>query len=426
MRRSATVGALALALTLAACTGSSVGQSTSTAKPVTPQPLSWTLEQSVPGLQPGGITTDPLTDMVYVGGAVKAAKSAAYSGPLIKGGSLRPALWERTGDGTWKETLLKVTSFYGAQATLSSVAAGLQVTALGAVAGGAHANPRPSFFAGSFGGLTEHEQNFYLYGGENAVSIVSVAVLGVRELLMVGQWAPDGHRASGALWTSTHGETYVRHDAIPGLADSLGGKRTTSPLAGAGVGQGFAIVGSVTDLTKPGLSILPSIWTSADGTAVTQGTMPDPPGAVGGPSAIACRDKPLTSPTPQTAGTCVTAGLLTVGGGSRLAAWRITVDPTAKGRLVDTSRCVPPPPAPAPGSSSPQAPTVRVGLDAAGTGWVVASTSRAGTACRVVDLVAYPVTTPPGCVPIAVETPQPGRAELVCTDAKGVVAYRQG
>ncbi len=82
-----------------------------------------------------------------------------------------------------------MTSFYGAQATLASLSAYGRVVGLGAVAGGAHANPRPSFFVGGPTAVAEREQNFYVYGGENAVGIVSVAA-GPRTLLMVGQWAP--------------------------------------------------------------------------------------------------------------------------------------------------------------------------------------------------------------------------------------------
>ena len=89
--------------------------------------------------------------------------------------------------------------------------------ALGAVAGGAHANPRPSFFVGGPGVIAEHEQPFDAWGGENAVGITGVAASPDR-LLLVGQWAPDGHRASGALWTSADGRSYVRHDRSPASA----------------------------------------------------------------------------------------------------------------------------------------------------------------------------------------------------------------
>jgi hypothetical protein len=429
MRRRLTASLVAVgvtsALTLTACTGSAPAKPRPTPSATTAPAVSWRPDQTIAGLLPTAVTTDPKTGFVYVGGATKAGRTASYSGPLIKGGALQPALWLRRSDGSWHLGHLKVTSFYGAQATLSSVAADLTVVALGAVAGGAHANPRPSFFRGAQAHLTEEEQNFYVWGGENAVGIVSMAISDAERPLMVGQWAPDGHRASGALWTSGYSDTYVRHDAIPGLADSKGGKRTTSPLAAAGAAGGYAIVGSVTDLTKPGLSIVPAVWTSADGTAVTLGTLPAPPGTFGGPTDIACRDR-RTINDPSLPGTCITAGLLTAGGVPRLAAWRVVVGPTATGQLIDTRACEPPPAAPDPGAEAARAPTVRVSLDRSGTGWVVASTSRAGVVCRVVGLVARPVATPPGCTPIAVGTPAPDQAELVCADGQGVSTYRQG
>ncbi len=215
------------ALATSACTGSG-GSSTQhgSAKTVAPQRISWVRDATIPGITPGSVTTDPVTGMTYVGGSLPAAASSAYKGPLIQGGTRKPVLWARTPAGDWHEAPVTVTSFYGAQATLASMSAYQRLTALGAVAGGAHANPRPSFFAGGAGGIAEHEQNFYVWGGENAIGIVGVAA-GPTSLLMVGQWAPDGHRASGALWTSADGRAYLRHDEIPGLGDSLGGKRTT-------------------------------------------------------------------------------------------------------------------------------------------------------------------------------------------------------
>src|SRR4051794_24380021 len=281
---AAAVATLTFSATLTSCTSASEPDT-----PDGPHPaklkLTWVADQTIPDVSPTGIATDPTTGATYVGGSLPATATSSYSGPLIKGGTRKPVLWVRSPDGRWQQTRLTVTSFYGAQATLASLSAYGRVVGLGAVAGGAHANPRPSFFVGRPDHVAEREQNFYVYGGENAVGIVSMAA-GPRTLLMVGQWAPDGHRASGALWTSPDGVRYVRHDEIPGLGDSADGRRTTSPQAAAAIGDRFVVVGSVTDLTKPALSVAPAVWAS-DGTTATAGSLPSPGGGFRGSPANA-------------------------------------------------------------------------------------------------------------------------------------------
>jgi hypothetical protein len=414
---------LALATSLAACSGSR-GDDRHRGQPVTPVTVSWTAEQAIPGIRPGGIATDPTTGATYIGGSLAASAQSTYSGPLIKGGTRKPVLWARDPHGVWHEVALKVTSFYGAQATFASLSAYGRLVALGAVAGGAHANPRPSFFVGDAAQMVEREQSFSLYGGENAVGIVGVAA-GPHTLLMVGQWAPDGHRASGALWTSPDGVRYVRHDEIPGLGDSAGGQITTSPQAAAAIGDRFVVVGSVTDLTKPALSVAPAVWTS-DGTSVVAGSLPSPGGGYGGPTAIACA---------QPTGRCLAAGPLTARGVATMAAWRIGATGTATGLPLDLSACRAPDPAPDPGETTSRPARIRLAVDAKGDGWLVASTSRAGVACRVSGTKVRPVTVPSGCIPVAVQAPlgidgtdatgAAGRAELVCASARGVTTYRQ-
>jgi hypothetical protein len=414
--RTVTVAALlALGTSLASCSGSSDG-SRHGVKPVTPDRLSWTAEQTIPGIRPDGIATDPTTGTTYIGGSLPASAKSTYSGPLIKGGSRKPVLWARDPQDAWHQVALRVTSFYGAQATFASLSSYGRLVALGAVAGGAHANPRPSFFVGSATQAAEREQNFYVYGGENAVGIVSVAA-GPTTLLMVGQWAPDGHRASGALWTSPDGLRYVRHDQIPGLGDSAGGQVTTSPQAAAAIGDRFVVVGSVTDLTKPTLSVAPAVW-SSDGRSVTAGSLPSPTGRYGGPTAIACAQSPAR---------CLAAGSLTADGVATMAAWRIDATGTPTGQALDLGGCRAPDPAPDPGETTPRPARIRVSVDDHGDGWVVASTSRAGLACRVVGSTVKPVTVPAGCIPIAVQAAagSSGRPELICANARGVTTYRQ-
>ncbi len=280
--------------------------------------------------------------------------------------------------------------------------------------------------------IAEHEQPFDTWGGEDAVGITGVAASPDR-LLLVGQWAPDGHRASGALWTSADGRSYVRHDQIPGLGDSLGGKRTTAPSSASYAGGRFVVVGSVTDLTQPGLSIVPAVWLS-DGLTVTAGTMASAKGELGGPTDVACG--PVTNTQPVE---CLAAGLLTVAGKQALRAWRIDVtgQPAggAVGHELDLSACAAPPPAPDPGSSTPRPPTVRVSVGADGTGWVTASTSAGGVTCRISGGAAHPVTVPTGCVPVAAQAVSPSspgsptEAALICATAGGtggVTTYRAG
>jgi hypothetical protein len=428
MRGRAGLALLAVAvMATSACTGSSGTTSPRATGSTAPQRLSWIQDATIPGIAPGSVTTDPVTGETYLGGSLPAAASSAYKGPLIQGGTRKPVLWERSATGGWHEARITVTSFYGAQATLASMSSYQRLTALGAVAGGAHANPRPSFFTGGPGGISEHEQKFDTWGGENAIGIVGVAA-GPSRLLMVGQWAPDGHRASGALWTSADGRTYVRHDRIPGLGDSLGGRRTTAPLAASYAAGRFVVVGSVTDLTKPGLSIVPAVWLS-DGLSVIQGTLSAGAGELGGPTDVAC-DAPPSGPVQ-----CLAGGLLTVRGAQTLRAWRIAVSgapaSAVTGHELDVAGCLTPPPAPDPGSSTPRAATVRVSVGPDGSGWVVASTSRSGVACRISGTTARPVTLPAGCVPAAVEavpvaSGRPSVAALVCTGAAGVTTYHSG
>jgi hypothetical protein len=220
---------------------------------------------------------------------------------------------------------------------------------------------------------------------------------------------------------------YVRHDAIPGLADSLDGQRTTSPQAAVSLGDRFLVVGSITDLTKPTLSVEPAAWTT-DGSSVTTDALPAPGGQLGGPTALACARPEHGLPgAPKSVGSCVAAGLLTAQGRDVLAAWTIGVlDRTIESRPIDVSACRPPAAAPDPGESTPRPPRVRVSIGL-GASWIVVATSAAGVACRVDGQTAVPVALPTGCVPVAVQAPQSpgGTGSLICADAEGVTTYRQ-
>ena len=100
----------------------------------------------------------------------------------------------------------------------------------------------------------------------------------------------------------------------------------------------------MTDLTQPGLSIVPAVWLS-DGLTVTAGTMASAKGELGGPTDVACG--PVTNTQPVE---CLAAGLLTVAGKQALRAWRIDVtgQPAggAVGHELDLRACAAPPPAP--------------------------------------------------------------------------------
>jgi hypothetical protein len=185
----------------------------------------------------------------------------------------------------------------------------------------------------------------------------------------------------------------------------------------------------VTDLTKPGLSIVPAVWLS-DGQSVVPGPLQAGAGQLGGPTDVTCDAPPAGRPVQ-----CLGAGLLTGRGAQTLQAWRIDVTgapaSAVSGHELDLTGCAAPPPAPDPGSPTPRAPTVRVSVGPDGAGWVVASTSRSGVACRVTGSTARPVTLPPGCVPTAVEevrgpADQAPVAVLVCTAAAGATTYHSG
>ncbi len=140
-RRPALVLLALAVVATAGCTGSSSAGSPKGTKTTVPQQVSWVKETSIPDISPSSVTTDRISGTTYLGGSLPAATTSEYSGPLIKGGTRKPVLWQRDGDGTWHEAKVDVTSFYGAQATLAAMSSYQRLVALGAVAGGAHANP---------------------------------------------------------------------------------------------------------------------------------------------------------------------------------------------------------------------------------------------------------------------------------------------
>jgi hypothetical protein len=187
---------------------------------------------------------------------------AAPTGGLVAFGSVpgpdryAPAAWSTADARTWTALPLTPATGYGRQAELTMAAAdGARVSAWGQAFGGAHSNPRPTLWNGTAAQLTEHEQSFILFGGEDAIATVAEAA-SAGTFLLAGAWDGASGRYGAAVWTSPDGEHWTRSADAPGLASGPG-EQTFARGAAAGPG-GFLLLGS-TQLAAGGT--LPLAWT---------------------------------------------------------------------------------------------------------------------------------------------------------------------
>ncbi len=172
-----------------------------------------------------------------------------------------PGAWTTTDGRSWHSVPLIPHTVYAGQAELIAVgAAAGRITVLGQAFGGAHSNPRLTFWTGSTGILVEHEQPFEMFGGPHAIATNDAAAL-PDTALMVGQWDGPTGRYGAAVWTSADGVTWHRDADDPALASAPG--EQTSALGAAAGPDGFLVAGD----TLRGALLAPLVWTSPDGKA---------------------------------------------------------------------------------------------------------------------------------------------------------------
>jgi hypothetical protein len=174
-----------------------------------------------------------------------------------------PAAWTTTDARRWNRVVLRVSTYYGAQAELTLVGlAGGHISVYGLAYGGAHGLPRPTNWTGTASGaqtrLVDHEPAVEVFGGPRAIGVYGETARPGTDLI-VGQWDGPSGRYGAAVWTSPDGVNWTRNDADPALVSAAG--EQTSARGAAADGHGFVVVGDT--LRSGGTTALS--WTSPDG-----------------------------------------------------------------------------------------------------------------------------------------------------------------
>lgn len=196
----------------------------------------WTTVASLPaGFEPETLTPGP--DGLIIGG--RATDPA------------RPMLLVERADGV-REVPLTPESVYGRTATLASVAvADGSWYAFGGDRGGAHANVRWSVWSGTGSGLREHEQIFWVFGGQDAGSLTTM-VARPGAPMIIGNWgSPRGLDIT--VWTARQ-DTWTRSDsrgsALASTAQELLSERGAAVLGDRVIIAGQAMRLDETLLTR--------------------------------------------------------------------------------------------------------------------------------------------------------------------------------
>ena len=172
-------------------------------------------------------------------------------------GGTRPAMWSSADGAAWSSVPLRALSYYGHQNVLATVACrDGRLAAVGAKFGGAHGYPRTSNWAQQpDGSLAEVKEPFALFNGSTALNVADM-VAGPAG------WLVAGNRMSGAAyWTSTAGERFVLHEALPELSSDARGQ--VFGFAATPVERGWLMVGGIIPAGKGARD--PIAWESADG-----------------------------------------------------------------------------------------------------------------------------------------------------------------
>ena len=214
-----------------------------------------------------------------------------YAGSLLALGSVpgpdgrAPAAWVTADARHWRRLATAPATSYGqvSEFVMAGVT-GTHIAAYGQAFGGAHSYARPTLWAGDTAGLTEHEQVYTMFGGEDQLA-VSAEAARPGTVLIVGAWdAASSHygRYGAAAWTSPDGAAWTRHVDLPQLASAIG--EQTSATGVTATGDGFLAVGSA--LSSATAQYRPLAWASPDGTTWQRTVLPAAGAATAG--RVAC------------------------------------------------------------------------------------------------------------------------------------------
>lgn len=194
-----------------------------------------------------------------------------------------------------------------------------QVTGIAGVRGGAHGNVRWSVWQGTPERITEQQQPFETFGGQDMGQLVAVAI-DRQGPVMVGSWKSDSQGNEPALWRP-EGDRWVRQPTPAPLKNTALTLRTVSAAA---VIQGrLVLVGSEITLGEPPV-VSAQVW-------------------IDGGQAWESRDLPAASPTRAEVVSCDQSCLILGQTQDRWTAWTLsgslgvtplTLDVEATGRPV--------------------------------------------------------------------------------------------
>lgn len=250
-----------LALALSGCDGRTPRPAPSP-RPA-PVAVRW---QDAGGLAPGLAVADVLScgDAWYAVGGTRTAPDGTA-----------PGLW-RSADGvSWQPLPVQTVSVYGPMNLLYSAGcAGGRLVALGATAGGVHANPRTSSWVAALpdGPLREVPARFELFGGNDAIGVNAVAA-GPRGFVLAGNRVGANGRPGAVVWHSADGGQFALVDSDPALS-SDDGAMTGASAAGVLADGTWLLAGAVQRHGSPGAAREPVVWRSADGVAWQREALP--------------------------------------------------------------------------------------------------------------------------------------------------------
>ena len=267
-RRVRLVLALVGLLVVAACTPGAPPSTDVT------RTLDWSAIELPDGLNPSSLAV--------------AGETLLVGGRSTTGGE-HPGLIRVAADGTVTPLALKPNSPYAKVADLSSVATdGRRVYALGEAHGGAHSNVRWTTWQGSItGGLVEHPQSFYTFGGWGAGGLLDVVQTSDGPAI-AGSWSSaDGAGLDGAVW-QLHGHLWKREDSAGSpLANTT--EVQVNPRAATGDGSAIIISGSVITFAD-GVRQSAAIWTRSSAKAPWQLIRLPEPGQTSEAVSVACAE----------------------------------------------------------------------------------------------------------------------------------------
>ncbi|MFG2038436.1 hypothetical protein [Dactylosporangium sp. NPDC048998] len=256
-----TAGGLALALTLSGCDGPAPRPSPSAVS------VRW---QAAPDIAPGLAVTDVVScgDSWYAVGGTR-------TGPDVTA----PGLFRSADGRSWQALRVEPVSVYGPQNLLYSAGcAGGRLVALGATAGGVHANPRTSSWVAMLpdGPLREVPARFELFGGNAAIGVNAVAA-GTRGFVLAGNRIGANGRAGAVVWQSSDGGQFALVDGDPALSSDADAMTEASAAAALADGT-WLLAGALQRHNSPGAAREPLVWRSTDGVAWQREVLPDAAG----------------------------------------------------------------------------------------------------------------------------------------------------